>query len=150
MKYPKIISLIFLMLMAACDREDESSNISPVDSVILISAIETSAPKEIILNCRTKKEYQCYNYKIVTSKRTGQKSVEINFESIKGERLCATALGPATAMINLGEFAIGEYSLSLNVMESQNEGRLIITPTEIKFEFDNQNGIEILTPIVQR
>lgn len=150
MKNTRLLSLLFVLLMFGCDKEDESSNKHSIDSVILISANETSPSGEIVLDCRTKKQYQCSNYKIVSTKRTGQNSVEINFVAVEIGNICATAFGPATTKINLGELPIGEYYLTFEIRGEQNNGLLIVTHTHIIFEFDNLEGIEILTPTVER
>jgi hypothetical protein len=149
MKYLKLLAMFFVLLMIACDKEDESQS-SPIDSIILITATETSSTNEIVLDCRTKKQYQCFNYKIVSTKRTSENSIEISFVAIDSGNICATAFGPATTKINLGVLPIGEYSLTFEIMGEQNNGLLIVTQTQIIFEFDNLEGIEILTPIVQR
>src|SRR5687767_2744852 len=120
MKSLKLLFIFSLLFFAACDKEDDSLDGGPIDSTIQISAKETSSTGEIILNCKTEKEYECFNNKISTTKRIGQNTIEISFEKITGENKCATATGPATAEINLGALAVGEYHLTLETMDAQN------------------------------
>lgn len=149
MKCLKLLPVILVLVMGACDKAEESGNPSPIDSVILISAEETSSG-EIILDCRTVKEYHCSNFSILASKRIGTSSIEINFEAIEKKNLCATAFGPATTRINLGVLANGDYRLKLLTGDSQNSGHLKVTPNQLIFAFDRLDGIEIITPIVER
>ncbi len=149
MKYSNLLAMLFAFVIFGCDKEDEGT-VTAIDSIIEISANETSPSGEIVLDCRTKKQYNCSNYKIVSTKRTGQNSIEISFIAVELGNLCATALGPATTKINLGVLPIGEYNLTFEVMGEQNNGLLKVTQTQIIFEFENLEGIEILTPTIQR
>lgn len=149
MKYFKLFFMFFGLLLVACDKEDEGLDKSPIDSKVLISARESSSG-EIFLDCKTDKEYSCFNYKILATKQTAENSIEISFEAIEVDGKCATASGPATTTINLGVLAIGEYGLTFNSMGVSNKGLLIVTQDQILLQFDNLEGIEILTPIVQR
>lgn len=83
MKFLKLLPVFFVILMPGCDKVDDSLDTLPIDSIILISAMETSG--EIKLHCQTKKEYECFNYRILTNNRTDQKSIEISFKGIEGE-----------------------------------------------------------------
>ena len=149
MKYIKLISMLLVIVVLGCDKDDENTDNS-IDSIIEISANETSPSGELVLDCRTKKQYNCSNYKIVSTARSDQNSIEISFTAVELGNLCATALGPATTKVNLGILPIGEYNLTLEIMGEQNRGLLIITQTQIIFEFDNLEGIQILTPTVPR
>ena len=66
MKYTKLISMLLVLVMLGCNKEDESTDNS-INSIIEISANETFPAGQIVLDCRTKKQYNCSNYKIVST-----------------------------------------------------------------------------------
>ncbi|GAB3534078.1 hypothetical protein GCM10027443_20650 [Pontibacter brevis] len=145
----KLGILLSMLLLISCEKE-ESEQI-PIDSDILIEVKEVgSDPKRIVIVGKTEKEYNCYNNTIVTNKRFTQKTIEITFKAVEGDTKCATAMGPATTEIDLGALDNGEYSLQLNTTTTKNEGLLKLTTTEIILEYSQQEGIDILTPVVQR
>lgn len=145
----KLGILLSMLLLISCEKE-ESEQI-PIDSDILIEVKEVgSDPKRIVIVGKTEKEYNCYNNTIVTNKRFTQNTIEITFKAVEGDTKCATAMGPATTEIDLGALDNGEYSLQLNTTTTKNEGLLKLTTTEIILEYSQQEGIDILTPVVQR
>lgn len=150
MKKITSLYLFSLLLLGACTQDNEQLKDGPIDSIIQIKGKVKSSTGNLVLECRTEKEYNCSNYKIIISKNTGSNNIDISFKAIKVENICATAFGPATTEINLGALDVGEYKLTLNTLDAQNSGVLKVTPTQIFFEFNSLLGIDILTPIVQR
>lgn len=145
-----LVSFVILLLTLSCGNDDDNLNIIALNSKVLISAEETTSGN-IILYCETAEDYSCANYEISKSTDINQNAAEISFNGvfIEGE-MCATALGPATTTINLGNWEIGEYPLRFGTPNTQDNGQLTITQTQIKFEFETQEGIEILTPVIER
>jgi hypothetical protein len=146
----KLVILLLPFMLLACDKEERAQ--IALDSIIQIEVKEevSGGASHIWLVCKTEKKYPCFNYKISAAKQATPNSIEILFKSITGDDKCATAFGPATVEINLGALSDGVYHLQLNTPTTENKGLLKVTATQIILEFNQSDGIEILTPVVQR
>lgn len=145
----KVVYLLFLLFTVACHKEEELTG-GLLDSTVQIEAKIDKGTERIFLFCKTAKKYDCYNYKIATTTQTNGQPFHITFRGIIEASQCANASGPARAEINLGDLQAGEYALTLAVGDFSNNGTLQVTETEISLSFPQQNGIEILTPVIQR
>lgn len=146
----KLTMFLCISLLMACDEEE--AVLTPIDSDILIEVKEVTSggSGRIVITGKTEKEYNCYNNTIATTKKITHNTIEVTFKAVEGDERCATALGPATTEVDLGALGNGEYTLQLYTANDMNEGLLKVTATEIRLEFSQQKGIDILTPVVQR
>lgn len=153
----RLVGFALLFLAFACKKEEVVTDFS-LDSEVQVQ-LEVSDTKqanlvEIKLVCKTEKEYGCANYTILTQKEKeivqGDEAIQITFLGVQSPDICATAFGPAYTEIELGSFGQGVYMLHLNTPLFTNKGLLEITEEEVKLYFPQQDGIEILTPAVQR
>lgn len=146
----RLLWIAFLSLTFACEKED--AELTPVDSVIQVEVKEAliEDSQMIILSCQTEKEYSCINFSIITDVKREENSFTVSFLGIDGQKICATAIGPANAEINFGALENGLYKLELNSGSWKNKGTLVVSDQKLVLDFPQQNGIEILTPSVQR
>ncbi len=148
----KLFWIPVLLFVLSCEKDADPG--LPVDSVIEVEIAEISVDGEevMILSGKTRKEYSCSNYIINHSTAYGEEAFSITFEEVvpDPEGRCFTALGPARAQIILGALENGVYELSLNSGPFTNRGTLEVSDTEIILNFPQQNGIEVLTPVVLR
>lgn len=148
----KLFWIPVLLFVLSCEKESDPS--LPVDSVVEVEIAEVSidGAEKIVLSGKTRKEYSCSNYTINHRTANGEEAFSITFEEVVSdpEGRCFTALGPARAQIVLGALENGVYDLSLNNGALTNRGTLEVSDTEIVLNFPQQNGIEILTPVVLR
>lgn len=141
-------SVAFFLFFTSCEKEEPVELLS-LGSLIQIELTESSTG--IVLLCKTEKEYPCANYSLVASEERSRNSYVVNFSGVRPpEGNCATALGPAVAVFNLGELENGVYEVELNTPSFSNKGQLEIKATEIKLHFAQQKGILILSPVLQR
>ena len=141
----KLLTLFILSWFFACNNGDLDLK-SAIDSNIKIELRELLSPskRELYLYAVTEKIYPCMNYPLSFDQHFEKNRVSIAFTEVIEVNFCLTALGPATASINLGHLRDGVYDFELNNGALKNIGKLIITDTEATLEFITQNGIEII------
>lgn len=149
----KLLWIPLMILFFSCEK-GEVDHGQPIDSIIEIEMTEASLDNsgKIVLNCKTQKEYECFNY-VIEYDRAGESApFMITFQSVSldSSGKCATAIGPARAEINLGILANGIYAIELNHGSSINRGILEVTDQELVLNIPQQKGVQILTPVVQR
>jgi hypothetical protein len=144
-----LLGLAILMMNCQNDSLLEKNDI---DSKIQITPLEipgTGSPV-LGLSCKTEKIYPCFNYPILTNTSFGENKISVTFISVPDIEICLTALGPASAFIDLNNVPNGTYEIELNNGNLKNKGKLIITDTEITLNFKHQVGIDILRNTTKR
>jgi len=146
-----LIAVIAILLWACADGDSELND-SPIDSKITIETRELLDvdSRRLTFSCATERVYPCVNYPLLTDRQDDENSFQLTFKSVGITDICLTALGPATASVELGAIAEGEYAFELNNADQKNKGTLKITESEIKLIFDHQNGIEIVRASTKR
>lgn len=120
----KIFLAIILTIISACNKEKKKTRI---DSDIIVKIrIEN---EEVILDCRTEKEYPCANYRISYSKGISDRTITIHFEKIIEPEHCLRAFGPARTEINLGIHDTKTYYLKFKLRRKTTEAELIVGNT---------------------
>jgi hypothetical protein len=150
MKRRLISSLLILLI--ACDDNDQEAKSDAVDSKIIIEARELLTPngRRLTLLCETEKIYPCANYPILTEEQTFPNAIEITFTSIGEIGICFTAMGPASTTIDLNSISTGEYDLELNNGVFKNRGTLKVTDSDITFQFGQTLGIDFVRTNTKR
>lgn len=138
--------------MVACDLANNSQPITGIESQIIITPVEAlgESSRSLSLVCNTEKIYPCINYPLLTNKVVNENGILITFEGVEETNICLTALGPATATLDLGLVEIGQRDLELNTFVHRNIGNLTITDSEIILDFPQQNGIEVSRKVTKR
>lgn len=141
----RLLKIFILSLFFACNNDDLGLE-RPIDSHLKIELREwISAEKQgLHLYAATEKIYPCVNYPLMFNQRFERKRIIIIFTGVIETNVCLTALGPATATVDLSHLEKGIYELELNNGALKNHGKLVITDTETKLEFATQNGIQIM------
>ncbi|MGV8092283.1 MAG: hypothetical protein AB2L24_10515 [Mangrovibacterium sp.] len=148
----KISIFVIVALLVACEQDEDPLKKNAIDSKIKIEPREylDLNSRQLVLYCQTEKAYPCINYPILTEQVFQENKLSITFTSVLETDFCLTAVGPASAIINLGNMANGQYELELNNAELKNKGTLKISDSEITLDFKNQNGIEIVRQITKK
>jgi hypothetical protein len=136
-----LLLILSISILNGCDDTvSDNTSYSNIDSRINIKLAEelSTDSKKVILYCRTEKIYGCINYGIDYSVFRTASNFRIKFNSIIISEICATALGPATSRINLGELNKGNYSLTLEVNGKTESA--VLTVTDSLYQFDFQPG----------
>jgi hypothetical protein len=133
-------------MLVACDNKDDDLRNNPIDSKISIETREVlgSESRSLTFYCRTEKSYPCINYPLAFSLNKANGKYELTFSGIIETKICLTAIGPATATVNLNNVPNGFYSFEVNNANLQNCGNLKVSDSEIVLNFSKQNGIEIV------
>ncbi len=146
----KTIIFILAIFSLACESEDFLKT-NAIDSAIEIAIREDLSSKRIVLVCKTEREYPCSNFPILTKQSFKENNkVSITFTNVAESEICFTAIGPATAEIDLTGLSNGKYELELNNGELKNKGSILISDTEISLDFKNLKGVKIAMPLVKR
>lgn len=135
-----------LILLGACDNNNEDLRNDPIDSKIFIETREVlgSNSRSLTFYCRTEKSYPCINYPLAFSLNKTIGRYEMTFTDVIETDMCFTAIGPATATVNLTTVPNGVYNFEINNVNLRNKGTLEISDSEINLHFSKQNGIEIV------
>lgn len=143
-----IVLLTLLINLIGCeDTVSDNTSYTSIDSRINIKLREelSANSKNVVLNCRTERIYGCINYGIDYSVIKNTNNFKIKFSRIIISDVCLTALGPASAQINLGNLSSGTYDLNLEVNGKTESAVLTVTDSlyqinfqpGFNFKFDN-------------
>lgn len=103
----KLIILLISIISLGCSREDD--DISYIESDINFMPVEvynnsnTSETPDLKLKLITEEIYPCINYNIITDQSIEKNELRIRMKEISNPGICLTAIGPATAYIDLPE-----------------------------------------------
>lgn len=125
--YISLLSILFL----GCNKSGHTD----IDSDILIELSEMNGKQYI--KAETERSYNCLFPIIYTDKVTGS-SIKIVFKSINEEGPCLTAIGPASALIELKNLTKDKYEVKFKLNGKVTKGRLYTNPFEITLE-ENSN-----------
>lgn len=142
-------TIILVFLFSAC-KKDESVKIN--ESAINIKMWETigSAQRTMKLYCSTEKNYPCFNYSINYSLSTNNEVIIIDFIGVVEPEVCATAMGPASASIDLGTVPNGTYNFEISVDKQKSKGALIVTSDYFKIDLDSQQNLLLPYTVLNR
>ena len=115
-----IILLSAILLSLGCDNTSEvivGPEIDSINTVINIEAFENinAGLTNLELRCQTDSIFNCINYLIDFDLTVTSDTVALKFTKIVKPNICLPALGPATAIINLGTLANITYEFQLTV-----------------------------------
>ena len=126
------IVLMLSVATAGCDKTIETK--SKIDSEIDITMMENSSGA-LQLYFSTTEIYPCCNWSIDLSWKKSSNNIDITFKSIIKPDICLTALGPATAMIDLGVLNNGIYQLNFYNEHVKQSGELVVSSDSYKINF---------------
>ena len=112
-------------------KKTDSPQGATIDSEIVITMKESSL-RTLQLYFSTTKIYPCCNYPIDLSWKRSSNIIDISFKGIIKTELCLTALGPATATIDLSALSNGTYRLNFQDGNLKRSGELIVSSNSYK------------------
>lgn len=135
MRFLYVLSVLLLAVASACEilptQTDQGYRDKiPIDTTLVITPWEvlSSDGPSLEFRVRTERIYGCFNYYITHRvKRRPSQAIEITFLSVAVPEICLTALGPATATIQIGQLASGEYPVPVVVNWNRIPARLLVT-----------------------
>jgi hypothetical protein len=131
------IALTLAIATIGCDKATETNG--EIDSEINITMMEHSSGT-LQLYFSTTKIYPCCNYPIDLSWKKSSNTIDISFKGVIETDFCLTALGPATATIDLGTLSNGTYQLSFFNGSVKHSGELIVSSDSYKINFVNNSN----------
>jgi hypothetical protein len=133
LKMPTIVLMLSVaMAITGCNKANET--VSKIDSEIVI-AMKESSLRTLQLCFSTTKIYPCCNYPIDLSWKQSSNIIEISLKGVIETDFCLTALGPATAVIDLGTLNDGIYYLNFHNGIMKQSGRLIVSSGSYEANF---------------
>ena len=117
---------------------DKAKMYKGIDSEINITMMEHLSGT-LQLYFSTTKIYPCMNYPIDLSWQKTSNRIEISFKRVIETDFCLTALGPATATIDLGVLSDGTYQLNLQNGEVKYSGELVVSSDNYTVNFVNSS-----------
>ena len=124
--------------------------------IITLDEIDNDNGNDLILHCRTELEYPCFNYSINYNSVIIQEGnlrffaiYQIKFNKIITPDICLEAIGPATAIINLGNIDNGAHTLIFD-NGFPVSSMLIVTEEMYKIQSWDSTQIDFENPILFR
>lgn len=127
--------LIALLLVIGCGKDkmtDPAQQQGFPVNMTMIEMFEYSQSSLAFL-LATDQIYGCFNNEIVNEVLWRGSSINIIIEGIYFPELCLTALGPATARIELGALSPGEYNITIS-NGTFSTFKLIVTEDDYRIE----------------
>lgn len=146
---PLVYLLFGLLILIGCKKDSTADNI---DSAIVVSMWETrdSVNRILQLHCKTVTIYPCSNFSILSDVDIYANKININFTEIFVPDACLTALGPATAIVDLGSLTSGTYDLNINVGKKNTKGKLIVTNDRFYMLLQNPQKLQLTNAELRR
>lgn len=142
MKTTCLLSLVAVLLFSCESEPDEAVN--TLGSDINFSLAEYLEPGQQTLTFKflTSQDYPCINYRIAHQVYKAAQSIHIELTGIEKADVCLDAIGPATAFVDVGSLAEGDYALTVAIGESiLNQGTLSVTPEAYELSIENSEGL---------
>ena len=123
--------------MSSCNKEEAISEDHELGKIeVRMRESIHSDPGRLFLRCETLEIFPCSNWYIINSVSSTPARIDVEFKGIYVPEICFTAMGPATADIDLGSLAEGSYNLLLFAPGSINAGKLIVSPDHYRLDFN--------------
>ena len=131
------IALMLAVTTTGCDKNEKSKTDNGVDSEINIRMIEVfdNSPRTLQMYFATTKIYPCMNYPIDLSWNKTSNSIGFSIKRVIETNLCLTAVGPATATIDLGTLSSGTYQINLQNRGVMYAGELVVSSDNYSVNF---------------
>ena len=146
---------LWVILSLGCDNTSEVI-IGPggdsINTVINISVFEKTVPglRNVELRCQTDSIFGCINYLIDFDLTVTSDTVALKFIKIVKPIVCLPAMGPATAIVNLGTPANIAYKFPLTVNSLTLPAQLILTDSTIEITGGDSTWTNIVRPVLYR
>lgn len=152
MKKLQPLILCSLLLFYGCKDERFHQLYRPIDSKVRISLWEnlSTFQRALSFRCSTEKIYGCMNYSILYKLTKYGYAINIMFTEIYAPDICLTALGPATANVDLGSLADGAYNLSIIVNDQMFQTQFQVTTDAYRLTNSDGGLITFPRPVLMR
>lgn len=143
------ITILFILLYG-CSKSPLS--VPVFDENVKIAMVEQvdSTKRTLTFNCATEKIFGCINFLINNRVTVSDNKISIHFIEIAKSDICLTAIGPATATIELGSLANKNYELELTVGEEKILGQLAVSATGYQASLPVQSRVGFTNPDLKR
>jgi hypothetical protein len=142
------ISLLVATTVILCDNGDSNNEIHAEITVRMIETLSASQ-RELQFFCSTVKIYPCCNYLINYKYEKLSNNLIVDFQGINETDICFTALGPATAIINLSTLENGIYNLIID-NDTKNTGQLTVSSDSYEIIFPNSHKFTFINSPLNR
>ncbi len=142
MKTTCLLSLAALLLFACESEPDEAINTLGSDISFSLSEYLEPGQQTLTFKFLTAQDYPCINYRIAHQVYKASQSIHIELTGVEKADVCLDAIGPATAFVDIGSLAEGDYALTIAIGESiLNQGTLSVTPEAYELMVENPEGL---------
>ena len=153
MKLTITTGLLSAILLFSCDDAAKFEQVNTLGTDVQFSMAEYFEPGHRTLSFKflTQKDFPCINYRIKSDYRMEGETLVISLSEVQGADVCLEAIAPATSFLDVGELAIGEYSVVIEVGEAlTNTGTLTVSAESFDLVMNQEQGLFIETPRLLR
>jgi hypothetical protein len=146
---PLLALLFSLMLTTSCLKE--KTEYLPLGEVKL-HKFENLAndPRLLFFVFETTNNYECLNYPIRYENSTSTGNIDVRLIDIEKTDFCLTAIGPATAEVNLGNYQTGSYPVKITIGNVENSGTLHVTNAQYILYLNSPQMMTIASDTLNR
>jgi hypothetical protein len=147
-----LLVVLAICVVTAASCSGRVSRPQPVDSPLVLTLQENLSPsgRSLEIHAATTREYPCLGYSLQYHLERQRGSVAITFAGVSVPQTCATALGPARAVIPLGATAEGVYPLVLTTNDVTLTASLVVTRDSIEVRDGGGRWISFPRPVLHR
>lgn len=121
--------------------------IADVEEEFTVELQEKFSPgkRELLLKLATVKQQDCSNYQIRYQWLQRLKQLQLSIRDLVRTSDCQPGPAPALATVTAGNFATGDYELTIDLQQTVvNEGILTITPELYRIKMNTEYGLSFL------
>ena len=130
----KVATIVLMLLVATVGCEKVAETHKKIDSEINIRMMESSS-RTLRLYFTTTKLYPMIGFPIDVLWQQSSNNIDISFEGVIENEFGFAAIGPATAVIDLGTLSDGTYHLNFHNGNMKQSGRLIVSADSYETNF---------------
>lgn len=144
-----LLALIFTCAINSCKKTEVKMDLDENIKIYMTEKVD-SVKRVLSLNCYTEKMFTCSNYRIATTYALTSDKITINFIKVDTFAICATSIGPASAVIDLSGLSNKTYALELNFGATTITGQLVVTANNFIATLPAQTKAQFLRPELKR
>lgn len=142
--------LVLALLANGCKKEVSRPNRSALDSPVLISLQEELPSHALVLDCRTEREYPCFNDQIDAALSRSAAGFKVDFRDVIVPEICLAALGPARVRLRLGILGTGGVAVQFRTPLGTSTTWLEVTGDRFVLVANPNNAVKVESAQLRR
>lgn len=143
------VMVLLVITTIGCEKNETHKGIDSEINIRMVEVLDKS-PRTLQMYFSTTKIYPCCNYPIDLSLKKSSNTFDISFKGVIETDMCLTALGPATATIDLGALSNGTYQLNFQNGSSWHSGQLVVSSDSYKVNLGSNSNFSFTNSLLNK